>query len=109
MQVRSEGRNNPLNKGHKQFDKVVKGLKDRLLGPKIAFFVAMGDKIEPFLTRFQSNDPMAPLLFRELTTLTIGLLELVVKDTVLSERTSRKSRTSYQLLSSTLGWPLSLL
>lgn len=86
-QVRNEGNNNPLNMGHKNFDRVVAALNDNLLGAKLAFFVSTAQIIEPFLTKFQSNSPLAPLLFRELTSLSVELMERVVKKNVLQEHT----------------------
>ncbi|KAE8749481.1 hypothetical protein FOCC_FOCC003747 [Frankliniella occidentalis] len=82
-EVQREGRANPLNKGHKNFDRVTRALNDRLLLPKLSFFVSTAKMVEPFLTKFQSDDPMAPLLFREIESLTIELLERVVKKNVL--------------------------
>ncbi|KAK3914496.1 Purine nucleoside phosphorylase DeoD-type [Frankliniella fusca] len=88
-EVRREGKNNILNKGHKNFDRVARALKDRLLGPKLAFFVSSAQMIEPFFTAFQSNNPMAPLLYRELESLTVALMERVVLKNVLQKETKK--------------------
>ncbi|KAE8737611.1 hypothetical protein FOCC_FOCC016927 [Frankliniella occidentalis] len=86
-EVRREGKANILNKGHKNFDRVARALKDKLLGPKLAFFVSTAEMIEPFLTEFQSNNPMAPLLYREIESLTVALMERVVLKHVLQKET----------------------
>ena len=41
-------------------------VQDKLAAAKLAFFVFMAEPIESFLTKFQSEKPMAPLLVEEL-------------------------------------------
>ncbi|KAJ8917012.1 hypothetical protein NQ315_012930 [Exocentrus adspersus] len=43
---------------------VLNGIKNSLLPVKIAFFSMMASTLEPFLTKFQSNYPLSPYLYR---------------------------------------------
>lgn len=44
------------------FKIVCSALDDQLLPAKLAFFQTIASDVEPFLTQFQSNSPLAPLL-----------------------------------------------
>lgn len=44
------------------------GLKDKLLASEIAFFSHIASVVEPFLTEFESDKPMAPFLYSAIDT-----------------------------------------
>lgn len=47
---------------------LVTGFKDNFLRAKICFFVSVAKEVEPFLRRFQTIKPMAPLLYEATAT-----------------------------------------
>ena len=55
---------------------------------KLSFFKTAASLVELFLREFQSEDPLAPLLHRELTDLTTTIMQRVVKQEVLAKNTS---------------------
>lgn len=48
------------------FHNVASALKDGLLICKLTFFQTVANEVEPFLTKFQSDSPLAPLLYESL-------------------------------------------
>ena len=48
------------------FEKIDNALKDPLTKPKLCLFKFIADLVEPFLTRFQSDEPLMPYLYDEL-------------------------------------------
>lgn len=42
-------------------------LKDKMIKPKLAFFKTIAAEIEPFLRRYQVEEPMGPYLFTDLS------------------------------------------
>lgn len=56
-------------------------MKDPLLEAKLAFFESFAKLVEPFLTFFQSDAPLAPYLYERLH----GLIENVMKKIVIKE------------------------
>ncbi|XP_046393340.1 uncharacterized protein LOC124161149 isoform X1 [Ischnura elegans] len=59
---------------------VAKAVEDKMLGPKLAFFSYVARLVEPFLTTYQTNDPMAPFLHTDLSNLVSNLLRHFVKN-----------------------------
>jgi tRNA U34 5-methylaminomethyl-2-thiouridine-forming methyltransferase MnmC len=55
--------------------------KDPFYKAKLQFFISVGQEIEPFLRKFQSPNPMAPLFFEELLQILTQLLRRVLKTT----------------------------
>lgn len=55
---------------------------------KLSFFISTASLVEPFLVEFQSEHPLAPFLFEELTYLTTIIMRRVVKPEVLEGCTS---------------------
>ncbi|KAE8740587.1 hypothetical protein FOCC_FOCC013887 [Frankliniella occidentalis] len=68
------------------FSQVAKAVKDQLLGPKLAFFAFVARLVEPFLTAYQTNKPMAPYLHTDLSALVRDLYKLFVKKEYLKSK-----------------------
>lgn len=66
---------------------VMEGVNDKLMGAKLAFFAHIARIVEPFLTEFQSNSPMAPFLFTDITNIITELMSMFVKQEVLQKAT----------------------
>lgn len=81
---------------------VVQGLQDKLMGAKLSFFSHVANIIEPFLTEYQCNAPMAPFLNTDLTLIMKELLTIIVKAEVLEDA---RSVDKIQLNDSTLVLP----
>lgn len=58
----------------KAFRDVADAVDDRLIGPKLTFFMSAAATVEPFLHEFQTDAPMVPFLFTDL----IGLIKPVM-------------------------------
>ena len=67
---------------------VKEALKDKLMPCKLAFFSSIAEENEPFLTRFQSDAPMAPFLYTELNSIIVTLLSMIVKNEIMTKETS---------------------
>ncbi|KAG8175678.1 hypothetical protein JTE90_010153 [Oedothorax gibbosus] len=67
----------------KSYDTVVHNLNDAFLGPKLEFFKGLANDVEPFLKRYQSDEPLAPFLYSDLTSLLKIQLERFLKPEVL--------------------------
>lgn len=77
--------------GSNSFKIISTSVKDKFLAAKLAFFAALADLVEPFLTQFQTDEPMAPFLHAELTTLVRGLFERIIKPDVIEAAASLKN------------------
>lgn len=62
---------------------VCSAIKDPLLPAKIAFFQTVAADVQPFLKRFQSNEPLAPFLYESLLDTTRAIMNRFIKSTVL--------------------------
>ena len=58
---------------------------DKLITAKLSFFNFVASLVEPLLKKYQCDKPMIPFTYTDLKSLTQNLLELVVKQYVLSE------------------------
>ncbi|XP_034246267.1 uncharacterized protein LOC117648128 [Thrips palmi] len=67
------------------YETIKTALKDNLLTSKLAFFASIANMLEPFLTEFQSDKPMAPFLFCSLEGVLTDLMKIFVKKKVLAE------------------------
>lgn len=67
----------------KSFKTVQSALEDHLLICKLVFFQSIVAEDEPFLTEFQSNKPMAPLLYESLSDILRNLMNRFVKPEIL--------------------------
>ena len=63
-------------------------LKDKLLTSKLAFFQTIAGDVEPFLTIFQTDAPLAPLLYECMLSTLRTILTRFVKDDVLEKNCS---------------------
>ena len=62
---------------------VCSAIEDPLLPVKLASFQTMASDIEPFLTYFQSNDPLAPLLYESLLSTMRQIMIRFIKTSIL--------------------------
>lgn len=62
---------------------VCSALDDKLLPAKLAFFQTIASEVEPFLTRFQSDAPLSPLLYDALLSTLRRIMSRFVKGDVL--------------------------
>lgn len=63
----------------KSFQDVTKSLADPLLLPKLAFFSSVAGEIEPFLRAYQTDVPMVPFLYTDLSRTLLNLAERFMK------------------------------
>ena len=57
----------------KPFTIVADAIADPLFEAKLSFFCAAAGAVEPFLREFQSESPMVPFLYEELSSLVRGV------------------------------------
>lgn len=86
--VLEEGKKNPLNDNHKNFKIVADFVRDPLAEAKLAFFISLATLVEPFLREFQSDDPLGPFLYQEITYLMTIVMKRFVKPEVLEKNSS---------------------
>lgn len=72
----------------KSFSDVTKGLEDKLLPSKLAFFAFIAQQVKPFLTQYQCTQPMIPFLYTDLSALIKDIMGLFVKAQVLENASS---------------------
>lgn len=80
------------------FKIVSKAVKDHLLEAKLALFQTVARELEGFLARFQSDAPLAPLLYESLCTIIKNIMTRFVKPDILQG----KSLTKVDLSSNSL-------
>lgn len=73
---------------------VCETLKDKFLLAKLTFFANIAQKTEVFLTEYQSDAPLAPFLYSDLTKLMTQLMELFVKKKCNVEKCKIGARSS---------------
>ena len=70
----------------------VKTVKEACANPlaeaKIAFFCSVASALEPFLWRFQTDAPMAPVLYRELFNILLVLMKRFIKRDLMDKATT---------------------
>ncbi|XP_063226773.1 uncharacterized protein LOC134533264 [Bacillus rossius redtenbacheri] len=69
---------------------VKSAIKDVLLGPKLAFFSSVAAEVEPLLKEYQTNDPMAPYLFSDFSSVIKNFMTRFVKADVMANTTLSK-------------------
>lgn len=69
----------------KSFQLILHQLEDKLLDAKLTFFEAFACELQPFLTLFQSNEPMIPFLYENLLNIYKNILTRFVKAEVLEK------------------------
>ena len=60
-------------------------VNDKVITAKLSFFSFVASLVEPFLKKYQYDKPMIPFMYTDLKSLIQSLLELVVKQDVLSQ------------------------
>jgi len=58
-------------------------LKDKMIKPKLAFFKTIAAEIEPFLRRYQIDEPMGPYLFTDLSIILKSIMSRFITSEVL--------------------------
>ena len=74
--------------------------QDDMLLAQLAFFQSLASDIEPFLTEYQSNDPLAPFLHSSLYHLLKCLMPRFVKDEVMDAVNSPEKLVRTDILKS---------
>ena len=57
------------------YTKVESALKDDMIAAKLGFLQSVALELEPYLTRYQSNDPLLPFMYQDLYALLRTLKE----------------------------------
>lgn len=86
---------------NKNFKVVAAAVIDKFFKAKLAFFMSAAASVEPFLKKFQSEEPMVPFLYDDLIGLVQPVLEKVVKPEILKS-TTLKSLCNIQLTEANL-------
>ena len=68
--------------GNESFDVLKKAVRDVFTPVKLAFFITQAEKLEPFLTKFQSDEPLIPYLYSDLLAMLTSLITSVTKKEV---------------------------
>ena len=63
----------------KRYDAVVKGVKDELTFAKLPFFNFIAGLLKPYLTKYQTDQPMIPFLAKDLEAMYKSLRQLILK------------------------------
>ena len=69
----------------KSFETVRLAIEDPLMTYKLSFFSYVASLLEPFLTKYQTNCPIVPYLYTDLTALFRSLMKIIVRDEVLEQ------------------------
>nr|XP_033499290.1 uncharacterized protein LOC117267472 [Epinephelus lanceolatus] len=72
------------------YDTILAAQGDPLIIPKLQFFLAISRSFNPYLTRYQTDEPVLPFLAKDLTELLMSLLQRFVKQEILQDRTPRQ-------------------
>lgn len=67
------------------YEIVSNALTDKLLSARLAFFRTLASDVEPFLTDFQSDDPLAPFLYERIVALLKTVMVRFVRPDILNE------------------------
>ena len=62
----------------KSYDPVVKGVKDELTFAKLSFFSFIAGLLKPYLTKYQTDQPMIPFLAKDLEAMYHVMIVLVM-------------------------------
>lgn len=71
----------------KSFETMETALKDPFLSAKLAFFQRVASILETFLKSYQTDSPMVPFMFSDVTKIMTELLSIVVKPDILNGKT----------------------
>ena len=81
----------------KSYEHIASAVEDELILPKLEFFCFIAKIMKPFLTKHQSDAPLAPFLYEDLKALVLKLLKLVIKPDVMDTLTSQSKITKLDL------------
>nr|XP_043905538.1 uncharacterized protein LOC122784359 [Solea senegalensis] len=68
------------------YDLILAALGDPLLIPKLQFFLAIARSFNPFLQKYQTDEPVLPFLAKDLTELLLSLLRRFIKRELLQDQ-----------------------
>ena len=69
----------------KCYNTVVSSVNDKFVILKPNFFIFVANNIQPFLTKYQSSEPLIPFLYDDIKNLLIDLMTLVYKESFITE------------------------
>ena len=69
----------------KSYETVSKAVEDQFTVAKLSFFSYIASLLEPYLAKYQTDNPMLPFLCKDLERLHRTLLQLIVKPTILDK------------------------
>ncbi|KAK0152285.1 hypothetical protein N1851_006335 [Merluccius polli] len=72
------------------YDALVAARNDDFVIPKLQFFLSIARSFHPFLTRYQTDEPVLPFLGKDLKEFLMGLLRRFVKRELLQDRSSQQ-------------------
>ena len=72
----------------KSYHLVKDAVADKLLLSKLATFMSIATQLQPFLTAFQSDNPLMPFVCGELLSIVRALMKWIVKSDILDEATN---------------------
>ncbi|GBN02756.1 Kinesin-like protein unc-104 [Araneus ventricosus] len=81
----------------KNFTTITECIKDPFFAAKLAFFQSLAAAVQPFLTEFQSDAPLAPFIFKTLMSILKSVLDKFVKADVLEKNSSRLEKIDLAL------------
>ena len=70
----------------KSYDVTVKGAKDELTVAKLSFFSFIAGLLKPYLTKFQTDQPMIPFLAKDLESMYKSLMGLILRKESFDDR-----------------------
>ncbi|XP_056451965.1 uncharacterized protein LOC130387052 [Gadus chalcogrammus] len=76
------------NPGTASYDTVAAAIKDPLILAKLQFYAALARTFNPFLKKYQTDEPVLPFLPKDLTELMMSLLRRFIKREVLHDITA---------------------
>ena len=70
------------------YTKVESALKDDMIAAKLGFLQSVALELEPYLTRYQSNDPLLPFMYQDLYALLRTLMLRFIKTDIMNGATN---------------------
>ncbi|KAJ1519804.1 hypothetical protein ONE63_005057 [Megalurothrips usitatus] len=72
----------------KSFDNMQRGLNDKLMPARLAFFAYIAQQLNPFLKEYQCSAPLIPFLYTDLSAVVRNIMSHFVKESVLDKAKS---------------------
>lgn len=82
----AKARENKREPATYSYEIVLASLSDAFIGPKLAFFKTLASEVELFLTKYQSELPMAPFLYKDLLLTLKSVMQRFIKKDVLDSQ-----------------------